>query len=251
MAEAIGVLAGIIFVHECGHFGMARALGVHVSKFAVGFGPRLFTYRGPEVEYSFSLIPLGGFVAFPDDDPECPWPKDDPDLLRNRSIGDRAAVVVAGVLANVACALALLTTQALTVGQLEQTYLPGVRVPVLLGVSAAERAGVRVGDVILAVDGEEVAPTASAVSRMVERIRTSAGAPLRLTLLRGGDEAPQTLQLTVTPDVGASGGGRIGVQLEGACSVSCCFNSRHLCSDVTARARSKHAREPPRGRQLL
>ncbi len=112
MAEALAVLAGIIFVHECGHFGAARALGVHVTKFAVGFGPRLLTFRDAEVEYSLSAVPLGGFVAFPDDDPDSPWPKDDPDLLRNRPLAHRAAVVVAGVVANVVFAFALLTAQA-------------------------------------------------------------------------------------------------------------------------------------------
>ena len=98
-------------MHELGHFGAARALGIHVSKFAVGFGPRLFTYRGGEVEYQVGLVPLGGFVAFPDDDPDCPWPADDPDLLRNRSIAQRAAIAIAGVLANCVCAQAVLTVQ--------------------------------------------------------------------------------------------------------------------------------------------
>ena len=87
-----------------------------VSKFSIGFGPNLLSYQGPEVEYSLRAIPLGGFVAFPDDDPDCPFPEDDPDLLRNRPMKDRAIVVSAGVLANVAFALAILTTQVNTVG---------------------------------------------------------------------------------------------------------------------------------------
>ena len=212
MAEALAVLAAIIFVHECGHFSAARALGVHVTKFAVGFGPRLVSFKDEDsVEYSLGLVPLGGFVAFPDDDPDSPWPADDPDLLRNRPLAHRVAVVVAGVAANIACAYVLLTTQSLTVGQLEQTYLPGVRVPVLLGVSAAERAGVRAGDIILAVDGEVVAPTADSVSRLVNRIKYAGGKPLAFTLERAG--APAPLSITVTPDEG-KGGSRIGVQLE-------------------------------------
>ena len=52
-----------------------------MSQFSVGFGPNLFTYRGPEVEYSLKAVPLGGFVAFPDDDEDCPYPEDDPDLV--------------------------------------------------------------------------------------------------------------------------------------------------------------------------
>lgn len=216
VAEALGVLAGIIFVHECGHFGAARWLGVHVTKFAVGFGPRLLSFRDESVEYSLGLVPLGGFVAFPDDDPESPFEPDDPDLLRNRPLAHRAAVVSAGVVANVIFAFALLITQALTVGQLQTTYLPGVKVPQLLGVSAAERAGVRAGDIITAIDGEEVRATADSVARLVEQIKNSTPAtPLSVRVLRG--QTPLTF--TVTP-VAGNGGGRIGVQLEANTSVS-------------------------------
>ena len=66
------------------------------------------------MEYSLRAIPLGGYVAFPDDDPKTAekFPPDDPDLLKNRSIPERALVISAGVLANCIFALAILTTQA-------------------------------------------------------------------------------------------------------------------------------------------
>ena len=107
-----------------GHFFAARARGIHVNQFAVGFGPNLFTYRGPEVEYSLKAIPLGGYVAFPDDDEVCPYPEDDPDLLRNRPTGDRALVVSAGIIANVIFAFGILYNQVTTIGFAEQTYEP-------------------------------------------------------------------------------------------------------------------------------
>ena len=154
--EAIAVLASIITVHECGHFFAARLQNIHVSKFSVGFGPNLLSYKGPEVEYSLRWVPLGGFVAFPDDDPDCPYPEDDPDLLRNRPIKDRAIVITAGVLANVAFALAILNYQVNTVGLVEQAYRPGVKVAQLLSTSAAREYGVKVGDVITAIDGESL-----------------------------------------------------------------------------------------------
>ena len=69
--QALGVLAAIITVHEAGHFLAARLQGIHVTQFAIGFGPTLAKYKGKQVEYSLRAIPLGGFVAFPDDDPEC------------------------------------------------------------------------------------------------------------------------------------------------------------------------------------
>lgn len=68
--------------------------------------------QGKEVEYSLRAIPLGGYVAFPDDDPESKFPPDDPNLLKNRSIPQRAIVISAGVIANIIFAYSLLFTQA-------------------------------------------------------------------------------------------------------------------------------------------
>lgn len=95
--EAVLILAGIVAFHELGHFVAARAQGIHVSKFSVGFGPKLLSFKPNEVEYSLRALPLGGFVAFPDNDEDCPYPKDDPDLLKNRPIIQRALVISAGV----------------------------------------------------------------------------------------------------------------------------------------------------------
>ena len=63
------------------------------------------------MEYSLRAIPLGGYVAFPDDDPDSKYAPDDPNLLRNRSILQRALVISAGVIANVIFAFSLLLTQ--------------------------------------------------------------------------------------------------------------------------------------------
>jgi membrane-associated protease RseP (regulator of RpoE activity) len=63
------------------------------------------------VEYSLRAIPLGGYVAFPDDDPKSSYASDDPDLLQNRSVLQRAVVISAGVIANVLFALAILFAQ--------------------------------------------------------------------------------------------------------------------------------------------
>jgi len=218
--EAVLVLASIIFVHECGHFLAARTQGIHVSKFSVGFGPNLIAYKGPEVEYSLRAIPLGGFVAFPDDDPDCPYPADDPDLLRNRPIKDRALVIGAGVTANVIFALAILLTQVNTVGFNEQSFQPGVKVSQLLSTSAAKDYGIRVGDVILAVNGEVLGSSGGSVNTVVERVRASGATPLHFDIERGAGKgaaagAPrERLSLDVKPNTAPSGEGRIGVQLE-------------------------------------
>jgi hypothetical protein len=96
--EAVLILCGIVSFHELGHFSAARFQGIHVSKFAIGFGPTLWSYKPGEVEYSLRALPLGGFVAFPDNDEDCPYPEDDPNLLKNRPILDRLIVISAGAL---------------------------------------------------------------------------------------------------------------------------------------------------------
>lgn len=67
--------------------------------------------QGKEVEYSLRAIPLGGYVGFPDDDPDSPYDKDDPDLLRNRPVPQRALVISAGIIANVMLAYSVLLAQ--------------------------------------------------------------------------------------------------------------------------------------------
>ena len=67
---AIGVLALLIFVHELGHFLAARLQGIYANKFSIGFGPILLKYQGKQTEYALRALPLGGFVGFPDDDPD-------------------------------------------------------------------------------------------------------------------------------------------------------------------------------------
>jgi membrane-associated protease RseP (regulator of RpoE activity) len=175
-------------------------------------------------------------VAFPDDDPDCPYPEDDPDLLRNRPTADRALVVSAGVAANVAFALAILFAQVTTVGLVEQSYAPGVKVTSLLGTSAAREYGVRQGDVIVAVNGEALLPDKSAVARVVDAVRKSGSDPVRFEVNRRENVATtaapgvkvdssqvvkvESLSIVVTPNVSPSGEGRIGAQLEANAEVS-------------------------------
>ena len=111
-------MASIVIVHECGHFAAARLQNIHVTKFSVGFGPRLFGFVKDGVDFKFCLFPLGGYVAFPDDDPEYEnvYDKDDPDLLTNRPVQDRLLVTVAGIIANLIFAYAILLSEVATLG---------------------------------------------------------------------------------------------------------------------------------------
>jgi RIP metalloprotease RseP len=123
---SIAVLAILIIVHELGHFLAARWQNIHVNRFSIGFGPILWKYQGPETEYAIRGFPLGGFVGFPDDDPDSNIPPNDPNLLRNRPIFDRAIVISAGVIANLIFAYLLLVFQIGLLGV--QELAPGVSI---------------------------------------------------------------------------------------------------------------------------
>ncbi|AFZ45613.1 hypothetical protein PCC7418_3502 [Halothece sp. PCC 7418] len=208
---AIAVLAVLIIVHELGHFTAARVQGIHVNRFSIGFGPILWKYQGPEVEYGIRAFPLGGFVGFPDDDPDSEIPQDDPNLLKNRPLGDRAIVISAGVIANFIFAYFLLVTQSAVVGIPEPQFEPGIKVPEIVNQedSPAREAGLKAGDVILAVDSQSLGEGQPAIQTLQTEIQNSVNEPLSLTVKREAE----TLNLSVTPQAGDDGKGKIGVLL--------------------------------------
>lgn len=210
VVEAAAVLTAIIIVHESGHFLAAYLQGIHVSKFAVGFGPILAKFNSNNVEYSIRAFPLGGFVAFPDNDPDSGIPVDDVNLLKNRPIFDRVLVISAGVIANIIFAYLIVFVQVLAVGLPVQESFPGVLVPDVRPFSAASRDGLVPGDVILGVNDIELSKTGpNLVSDVVDVIRRSPKKRVVFKLGRG----EENVVIGITPDENADGTGRIGVQL--------------------------------------
>ncbi|MBP0009992.1 MULTISPECIES: RIP metalloprotease RseP [unclassified Roseofilum] len=208
---AIAVLVVLIIVHELGHFLAARLQGIHANRFSLGFGPILWKYQGPETEYAIRAIPLGGFVGFPDEDPDSTIPPDDPDLLNNRPLLDRAIVISAGVIANLIFAYLVLVLQFGFQGVPDGiNYQPGVLVPqVLSSDTPAAQAGIRVGDIIVSIDGQQLGASERAIGVVQETIQSAPNQPLNLTVERENKIIP----LRVTPQPGPDGKGRIGVQL--------------------------------------
>lgn len=208
---AIAVLAILILVHELGHFLAARLQGIHVNRFSLGFGPILWKYQGTETEYAVRAFPLGGFVGFPDDDPESDIPADDPNLLRNRPILDRAIVISAGVIANLIFAYLVLMTQLGVQGIPDGwNYQPGVFVPQVIGDSSpAAQAGIKAGDIIVAVDGMPLGADNKAIPYLQQQIQLHPNQSLTFTLERN----TQQLSVDVTPQPSPEGKGLIGIQL--------------------------------------
>jgi regulator of sigma E protease len=93
----------IIFVHELGHFTVAKAVGIRVEQFALGFGPRLFGFKGAETDYRVNVVPMGGYVKMAGQEDFGPVPEQDerdPRSFSNKPISARFAVISAGVVMN-------------------------------------------------------------------------------------------------------------------------------------------------------
>jgi len=144
------VIFGIlIVVHEFGHFLAARRSGVRVEKFAIGFGPPIFTFKGKQTDFLICIFPLGGYVKLAGDNrPEC---KGSSDEFLSKSPGVRARVIFAGVFFNYLFALVLFWIIALVGFPYQDTVIGGV-----FKDYPAYSSGLKEGDRIVAVDGKEI-----------------------------------------------------------------------------------------------
>jgi membrane-associated protease RseP (regulator of RpoE activity) len=207
---AIAVLAVLILVHESGHFIAARSQGIHVNRFSLGFGPVIWKYQGSETEYAVRAFPLGGFVGFPDDDPDSNIPADDPNLLRNRPILDRAIVISAGVIANLVFAYLLLVLQLGIIGIPEGiNYQPGTIVQPVSKQSIAYTAGIRDNDIILVVNNKQIPASQDSLRILTAEIENHPNQQIELQIQR----QEERLKIKVTPEAGKDGKVAIGIQL--------------------------------------
>ena len=178
------VLGGLIFFHELGHFAVARGLGMGVSTFSLGFGPKILKYRKGKTEYALSLVPLGGYVALvgESDPKDIPEGFTEKESFALRPAWQRLLVVAAGPAANIILAWLLCWTLALGWGT--PVLLPQVGGIVQNG--PADKAGIQPGDTILSINGAAVANWQA----MADAITQSNGKTLAVTLSRP-DMAPQ------------------------------------------------------------
>ena len=184
----LGVLAALVLVHELGHFLTAKAFGVQVQEFGVGFPPRLFGVRRGDTLYSVNLLPLGGFVKLlGEEDPSHPR------SLASRSVLQRSIVLSAGSFMNVLLVVVLFTVL-LAVPQ-EQT-VARVAIQKVEPGSPAQAAGLRSGDIVLRVDGHPIRNSGDLLYRVYLRM----GAESRWTYQRGFvAESPIIEEATVVP----------------------------------------------------
>jgi regulator of sigma E protease len=183
----------IIFVHEFGHFAVAKAFGMRVLTFSLGFGKQLWGFRRAETQYRIAALPLGGYVKLSGEDET---ESDDPRDFVNRPRWQRIAVYLAGPAMNAVLSI-LLIAGLFTVGLEVSTVLS---VPAVVGTvedgSPARRAGLLPGDRIASIDGRPI----ERWKDVMFAVATSIDRPLAVVVDRAGARH----ELTLTPVRSAS-----------------------------------------------
>lgn len=215
------ILSILIFVHEFGHYIVARFFGVQVEEFGFGLPPKLWGKKIKGTIYSVNALPIGGFVRLAGED------ADEQDIRNVKSEASRkkirtyfwakskkqrAAILLAGVFMNALLAVGI-TTFLLTRGVIEPTGI--VRVDVVSDGSPAQSAGIQVGDQITMVtfihqDGEKEVKKVAVLSDVITFMSEKKGNPVLITLLRDGKEMTVTAIPRVTPPEGQ---GPLGVTI--------------------------------------
>jgi len=170
---AIIVLGLLIFLHELGHFAVAKWSGVMVQRFSLGFGPRVLTWTSGETEYAISAIPLGGYVKMLGEDPEEEVPASE--MMRAfsfQALWKRLAIVVAGPGMNLITAFVAFTLVFALYGAGTPSDL--AKIGGVVDNMAASKAGLARGDTVLSIEGKEIATW----EQLSDTVRGSGGKPL-------------------------------------------------------------------------
>lgn len=216
--SAVVLLGILIFIHELGHFIVAKLSGVKVLRFSLGFGPKVVGRKWGETEYMISAVPLGGYVKMLGEEPG--EELDEAELKRAfhvQPLLKRALIVFNGPLFNILLTFVIFTI-VLAWGSPVNIPVISKLLPVIDQVEEgypAQRAGLKPGDTVLSIDGKKI----DTWFDMVEIVAKSPGKELAFQVKRGG----KVLDVKITPkSIEQEGGdgqkitiGRIGVRKVG------------------------------------
>lgn len=186
------VLGILIFVHELGHFLVAKLCKVKVLKFSLGFGPKVFGRQYGDTEYLISAFPLGGYVKMCGENTEEEVTDEDlPRSFSHKTVWQRFLIVLAGPVFNILFAVFLF----FLIFSIAGLPVPksGTEIGSVTASSPAETAGLKAGDIILTINGQEAKEWAD-VSQL---IRDSEGNPIVMTVFRDDTE----LEVTGQPEI--------------------------------------------------
>ena len=166
------MLTFLVFVHESGHFLVAKRAGIKVEEFGFGFPPRIFSFRHGETRYSVNALPLGGFVKMLGEEGPS-----HPRSFASQSRWWRAAVLLAGPAANIVLAI-LLFAAAYATGW--PTPAAGIKITQVAEGSPASEAGLLPDDMIISLDGVAT----GSISELLEITRQNLGRPVPIEVRR-------------------------------------------------------------------
>ncbi|MEW5819157.1 MAG: site-2 protease family protein [Cyanobacteriota bacterium] len=148
----------LIIVHELGHFWVARLFNTKVDRFGFGlpFGPTLWEKKIGDVTYCIHAFLLGGYVAFPDDDPDSEIPEDDPGRLNNKPIWQRTMIIAAGVTANALLAFVIVIGVVIFGNGIPTDYNDIYVRKLSDDIPYAREAGLKAGDKIVSINNIKV-----------------------------------------------------------------------------------------------
>jgi regulator of sigma E protease len=182
------LLSIVVIFHEYGHYKTGRLLGIGVERFAIGFGPALYTWTRDGVEFRLNMVPMGGYVKFVGDEPDQPVPPELRDSAFNTApVYKRMLTVFAGPAMNLVLAF-LLFCVIFIIGFPAAASVIGD----VASDSPAERAGLQAGDRITAIDSKPV--------RTWQQLSMIIGESPNQTLALSVERAGQPVTLTATPD---------------------------------------------------
>jgi len=198
----------LIFIHELGHFIIAKWRGVRVERFSLGFPPRLIGFKRGDTDYCISLIPLGGYVKMAGENPEEQQKgQPAPDDFMAKSVGSRALIIAAGPAMNYVLAFLLYATIIWVGGRLVVVD-NGLRVGDITKDWPADSSGMQSGDLMISVDGTPLTD----FEALRDYVGPRAGKEITITVVRGTDTLPIAIvpKLSTDPQTGNEEG-KIGI----------------------------------------
>ncbi len=182
---AIFVFGLLIFIHEMGHYLTARMFNVTVLEFAIGMGPKLFSWRGKKTGtvYSLRLLPFGGFTSMEGEDaPEDA--SDDPNALSKKPVWQRFIITAAGSLSNLIIGIILMTALVIFTEQLGSTVIYDFVPAEGMEMAQSESEGLMRDDRIIAIGGEKV----YTANELAYEIMRRGVEDVDVTVMRGGEK---------------------------------------------------------------
>jgi membrane-associated protease RseP (regulator of RpoE activity) len=236
-ALGIGVT---IALHEAGHMVAARACGMRVRRYFIGFGPTVWSFTRGHTEYGLKAIPLGGFCDIAGMTVNDPWTEEEePHLMIHKPAWRRVFVMMAGILVNIVLGVLIIFGVAVSFGlpstappkaeAVELVCTPDVveegatTAPSCTGEGSAEASGVQVGDTFLSIDGQRIDGFPDVIAAVQELGRTAGQdgvargdtVTVPATVDRDGERVDLDLQVQVVERAGETVGA-IGVQFDGS-----------------------------------